>query len=430
MSRVRHTLVIGAGVGGLTAAAALHRHGRPVTVLERAPGIEPLGSGLVLTPNALRALDTLDLGDAVRSLNSWTADGGLRSPSGRWLARTDGAALAERFGGPFVALHRATLIDLLRSRLPEDVIRTGAEAELVDPGGPDRPAQVRAAGEELTCELVIAADGIHSPARRVLFPGHPEPTYAGFTAWRVMVPEVEGGDVPHETWGRGQLWGTQPLHDGRVYAYGAAAVPAGGRAPDDELAELLRRFGDWHQPVPAILEAATPGDVLRSDIYRVGTALPAYHRGRVALVGDAAHAMAPTLGQGGNQAIEDAVVLAHHLAAYSGAGAGAEPEAGGASSAASASASPSGAGAAGPAEVTVEGGDFQAALDAYTRDRLPRTMDIVRRADRMARLVTRTSAPACTLRNAAIAAAGRIAPKIALRVLDGVADWSPPTSTG
>jgi len=397
VSGSERTLVIGAGVGGLT-AAALHSRGRPVTVLERAPSIEPLGSGLGLTPNALRALDAVGVGDEVRSRRGRTAMGGMRAPSGRWLVRTDSDALAERYGGPMVALHRATLIDLLRSRLPDEVVRTGAETQLLDPGGPGQPARVRVGDEELTAGLVVAADGIHSAARGVLFPEHPAPEYAGFTAWRVMVPgtEVDGEVAPHETWGRGRLWGTQPLHDGRVYAYATAKVPEGERAPDSELAELLRRFGDWHRPVPDILAAAAPGDVLRNDIHQMSVALPAYHRGRVVLVGDAAHPMAPTLGQGGNQAIEDAVVLAHHLAEHTG------PETG---------------------EDGVEG-----ALAAYTRDRLPRTMDIVRRAGRMARTINMTSAPACALRNAAMGAVGRLLPGVAVRALDGVADWSPPVS--
>jgi 2-polyprenyl-6-methoxyphenol hydroxylase-like FAD-dependent oxidoreductase len=211
--------------------------------------------------------------------------------------------------------------------------------------------------------------------------------YAGFTAWRLVIPAPEVAYVPHETWGRGTLWGTQPLHDGRVYAYAAAAVPEGERAPDGELAELRRRFGTWHDPVPAILGAANPGDVLRNDVHQAAAALPAFHRGRVALLGDAAHAMPPTLGQGGNQAVEDAVVLAHHA---------------------------------------VPGADVAGALAAYTSERLPRTSDVVRRAVRVSRLVTMTSAPACALRDAAMATVNRLGPHLALRALDGIADWSPP----
>lgn len=386
MSQPR-AVVIGAGVGGLTAAVALHQRGWHVTVLERAPGFDAVGAGLGLTPNSLRALDMLGLGDTLRSMRTWKTEGGLRTPSGRWLSRTNPEEAAERFGGPLVPLHRATLISLLHSRLPAEAVRTGSAAEIADPGGPDRPARVRSGEEEREAELVVAADGIHSAARTALFPVCPAPRYAGFTAWRMVVPALELEYAPHETWGRGTLWGTQPLSDGRIYAYAAATVPAGQRAPDDERAELLRRFGAWHQPVPAILEAVTPEQVLRNDVFQASEPLPAHHRGRVALLGDAAHAMPPTLGQGGNQAIEDAVVLAHH--------------------------------ATGSAGITE-------ALAAYTADRLPRTTEVVQRAVRVTRLVTLTSTPACALRDFAMTVINRVAPHLALRALDGIADWSPP----
>jgi 2-polyprenyl-6-methoxyphenol hydroxylase-like FAD-dependent oxidoreductase len=383
--------VIGAGVGGLTAAVALHQRGWRVSVLESAPDIEAVGAGLALTPNSLRALDMIGLGDTIRSMRTWQAEGGLRTPSGRWLSRTSHQATAKRYGGSVVPLHRATLISLLHSLLPAESVRTGIEAAVADPGGPDRRARVRGGEQEgereWEADLVVAADGINSPARAVLFPGCPPPRYAGFTAWRLVVQASGQSWAPHETWGRGTLWGTQPLFDGRVYAYATAAVPPGQSAPDGERAELLRRFGTWHHPVPVILDAVSPEQILRNDVYEAAAPLPAYHRGRVALLGDAAHAMAPTLGQGGNQAIEDAVVLAHHAT---------------------------------PSATTTE------ALVAYTCERLPRTTDVVRRSARISRMVTLTSAPACLLRDAATAAVNRLAPQFVLRALDGIADWSPP----
>ncbi|KAK1177069.1 FAD-dependent monooxygenase [Streptomyces sp. NBS 14/10] len=384
-------VVIGAGVGGLTAAAALHRSGWAVTVLERAATLEPVGAAISLAPNAQRALDVIELGDEIRALAAWRSDGELRAPGGRRLARMDGAAAIGRFGGPTVLLHRATLMGLLASRLPGDRVRTGAAAELADPGTPGRPARVTAADEEFEAELVVAADGIHSAARHVLFPGHPGPRYAGFTTWRIVAPAPapEQPFTPHETWGRGRFWGTQPLLDGRIYAYAAAFTPEGGRAPDDEKAELLRLFGDWHRPIPDVLTAVEPGDVLRHDIRHQTEPLPACHRGRTALLGDAAHAMAPTLGQGGNQAIEDAVVLTHHLTAANAA-------------------------------------DLPDALAAYSRDRLPRTMDIVRRSARSSRMTALSSAPATALRNAMLTAVSRLAPGLLLRGFDGIADWHPP----
>ncbi|MER7112015.1 FAD-dependent monooxygenase [Streptomyces sp. NPDC000229] len=384
-------VVVGSGIGGLTAAVALHRRGWRVTVLERAGSLQPVGAGIGLAPNSLRALDVIGLGDEIRALAAWQGDGGMRAPSGRWLARTTARAAADRFGDPLVLVHRATLIDALASRLPTGTVRTGAPATLTAAGSPTtgRRAVVTTPDGDIEAELVIGADGINSAVRSALFPTHPEPEYAGLTTWRVVVPAPERPFHPHETWGRGALWGTQPLKDGRVYAYAAAAAPAGGQAPDDERAELLRRFGTWHDPVPAIIGAVAPDQVLRHDVRHLTTPLPAFHRGRTALLGDAAHPMAPTLGQGGNQAIEDGIVLAHHLPPQH---------------------------------------DIGAGLAAYSAARIPRTTGIVRKSARIARLVSLTSTPAVTIRETLMTLA-RFGPGLALRTFDGIADWRPPQHT-
>ncbi|NED36865.1 FAD-dependent monooxygenase [Streptomyces sp. SID8499] len=380
MSPSSSAVVIGGGIGGLAAAAALHLAGRPVTVLERAPSLTLVGAAISLSPNALRALDVLGVGDRVRDLAAWQGDGGLRAPGGRWISRTDAAAAAERFGGPLVLLHRAVLIDTLAGLLPPGTVRTTAEARLADPGDERRPARVSTPDGDLEAALVVGADGVRSTIRHTLFPAHPGAVYAGFTTWRVVIPVPGVRFASHETWGRGRLWGTHPLKDGRVYAYAAAMTPAGQHAADDERAELLRRFGHWHSPVPEVLAAARPEDVLRHDVHHIAEPLPAYHRGRVALLGDAAHAMAPTLGQGGNQAVEDAVVLAHHADD----------------------------------------------LAAYTAARLPRTTAVARRAARVARVNMTGNRAGIVLRDTLIATASRLRPGLLLRGFDGIADWRPP----
>ncbi|NWF30383.1 FAD-dependent monooxygenase [Streptomyces sp. PKU-EA00015] len=383
-------VVVGSGIGGLTAAVALGRRGWHVTVLERAASLEPVGAGIGLAPNSQRALDVIGLGDEIRDLAAWQGAGGMRNPAGRWLARTDAAAAAERFGGPLVLVHRATLVDRLARRLPEGAVRTGCPGELADPGvAGGRRARVTTPDGEIEADLVIGADGIHSALRRSLFPRHPGPAYSGFTTWRLVVPAPDAPFAPHETWGPGSLWGTQPLKDGRIYAYAAATAPAGA-ATGDQKAELLRRFGQWHDPIPAVIAAADPAEVLRNDVHHILEPLPAFHRGRTALVGDAAHAMAPTLGQGGNQAIEDAIVLAHH----------APPT-----------------------------GDLGTGLASYSAERLPRTMAVVRKSARVARLMALSGTPAVAVRETLMSAVSRLGPGLVLRTFDGIADWRPPQRT-
>ncbi|MFH8613080.1 FAD-dependent monooxygenase [Streptomyces sp. NPDC018029] len=387
MKQQPRAVVIGGGIGGLGAAIGLHASGWSVTVLERAPSLEPVGSGIGLAPNGQRALDVLGLGDRVRALAAWQGDGGMRARSGRWLVRTSAAEAEAAYGGSLVMLHRATLIGLLVSALPAEALRTGTRARVADPGAADRRAVVTTGDGDIEADLVVGADGIDSAVRTALFPAHPRPVYAGFTAWRFVIPAPDEPFTPHETWGRGGVWGTHPLRDGRVYAYATARLPEGGRAPDSEKAELERRFADWHDPIPGLIAAAANEDILRNDVRQLTTPLAAYHRGRVALVGDAAHAMTPSLGQGGNQAIEDAVVLAHHMA---------------------------------------PGGDLAAGLAGYSAARVPRTTDIVRRAARASRVTHLRSAPLIAVRDTLISAATRLGPNFILRGFSSIADWCPP----
>ncbi|MBN6053739.1 FAD-dependent monooxygenase [Nonomuraea sp. RK-328] len=377
-------VVIGAGIGGLSAGIALRQAGWDVTVLERAGRLEPVGSGLAIAANALRALDTLGLGDRVRALSRVQGRLGIRRPDGRWLAHTTVDRAQEEFDDLVVLLARATLVDLLAEALGADALCLGVTVTGVDAA----TGVVRTDRGEHAADLVVAADGIRSATRRALFPDHPGPVYAGVTAWRGMVP-WDGGPLPStETWGRGRVFGAHLLAGDVVYFYATDLSPEGA-AHGDEREELLRRFGGWHEPIPSLLAAVRPERIVRSDVHAFATPLPAYHRGRVALVGDAAHPMTPNLGQGACQAIEDAVVLAH---------------------------------AVGGGPACVAGGD----LAAYSAARLGRTTTIMRRSTAVCRVTKIRNPVAVSLREAGTALAARLSPDLMLRSMREVLEWTPP----
>jgi 2-polyprenyl-6-methoxyphenol hydroxylase-like FAD-dependent oxidoreductase len=393
-------VVIGAGIGGLAAAAGLHTAGWNVTVCDRASSLEPVGVALGLAPNGLRALDVFGAGDVLRE-HAVPQEVGIQRSDGRWLMRsTTGQLIADRFGDPIILLPRSAVIEALAARVPAGVLSLDTEVTSVEPGGPEA-ARVATTAGEVAADLVVAADGIGSAVRSALFPGHPGLRYAGFTTWRLLTGPVTGqagltaeagvnGQVQMaESWGRGTVFGVMPLADGRVYCYAAAPAPPGQRAADNELAELVRLFGRWHEPIPALLASVAPGDVLRHDVAELAGPLPSFHRGRVALLGDAAHPMTPNLGQGACQALEDAAVIAR-LAA------GTDPD------------------------------EVPAMLARYTAARLPRTQNVVRWSRRAGTMTTWSAPPAVAFRNSAMWLAGRLPPSATIRSLVPVYSWQPP----
>jgi len=382
-------VVIGAGIGGLAAAAGLCAAGWDVTACERARSLEPVGVALALAPNGLRALDAIGAGDALRAL-AVPQELSIRRCDGRWLMRsTTGRMVSDRFGDPVILLPRAAVIDALAARVPGGVLSLATEVTSVESGG-KAAARVATTAGELDADLVVAADGIGSASRSALFAGHPGLRYAGFTTWRLLTGPVTGQVPMAESWGRGIVFGVMPLSDGRIYCYAAAPADPGARA-GDELPELVRLFGRWHEPIPGLLAITRPQDVLRHDVAELAAPLPSFHRGRAALLGDAAHPMTPNLGQGACQALEDAAVISW-LAAGTG-----------------------------PDAVT-------GMLARYTAARLPRTTDLVRWSRRAATMTTWASPPAVAFRNTVARLTGRLAPGAALRGLAAIYGWQPPAA--
>lgn len=297
--RAGPVVVVGGGVGGLATALALRPEGRPVRVLERGARLDGGGAGLVLSPNAQRCLRALGVEEATRSRATVLTRTVVRRPDGRALARVD--LDARGASGPLLSVVRADLVEVLAAALDPGVVELGHEvADVVG----------------LDAELVVGADGIWSVVRATM-DVDVRPTHRGYTAWRALVPPgpdlAEPGTLV-ETWGRGERFGVVPAPGGWTYVY-ACVNTAEGEPGAADLAELRRRFARWHAPIPALLSAIEPGTLLRHDVHDLPPGRTPLHRGRFVLVGDAAHAMEPNLGQGAGLALEDAVVLAHALAA-------------------------------------------------------------------------------------------------------------------
>ncbi|MFE7615338.1 FAD-dependent monooxygenase [Streptomyces sp. NPDC057496] len=377
-------VVVGGGIGGLAAAIGLRRAGWKTTVLERGAGPDDAGAGISLHANGIRALDALGVGAEVRAAARPQYTGGTRTPDGRLLARMDGTALERELGTPIVGIPRAVLHRLLRTALPAGSLVTGAGVTSVDRSDASR-VRLAAGGTVLEADLVVAADGVNSRLRAQLFPERPGPVHSGSTVLRAITESPVELNTDFElTWGRGAEFGHIVFADGRAEWHAVFNSPAGVRHPDP-LAEVRRRFGDWHDPIPALLAATRPGAVLHHDVNELVTPLPSYAVGRVALLGDAAHAMTPNLGQGACQALEDAVSLAAALRA---------------------------------------GPSVESALRRYDAERRPRSQSVARAARRAGRMGQQLSHPAAiALRDAAL----RLAPsRVTVRAVLRHADWTPP----
>jgi 2-polyprenyl-6-methoxyphenol hydroxylase-like FAD-dependent oxidoreductase len=359
--------VIGAGIGGLATAIALQPVIGDVTVLERAPTLLEIGTGIALWPNAMRALRQLGVGDGLE-LASIPADGfGLRTWNGASLGPPLFEQLQARFGAPLLIVHRGRLQAALRAALAPGTLQLDAECVAVEQE--EHLAAVHLSSREVERgDVVIGADGLHSCVRAALFGDGRPPHYSGFTAWRGVVPHDQtlGSRISDgESLGHGSLFGMARLGGRQAYWWASTRCPAAeGASPELEKAALLGSFSTWHDPIPELVAATPAVAIVRTRLYE-RPPLPQLAVGRIALVGDAAHPMLPNLGHGAGHAIEDAVALAGELARSS---------------------------------------DTRAALEAYSVRRARRSAQVVRASARVARAAHLRNPVAVSLRNTALRA--------------------------
>ncbi len=308
--------IVGGGIGGLFAANALLAQGLQVSVYEQAPALGEVGAGVFLTPNSVRQLERAGLGPAVEK---WGARVG---PGSRYF-RHDGSPIApvqvtdsSGWNATF-GMHRADLVELLADALPDNVVHTGHRCTGFEQR--DDVARVTFSnGAVAEADVIVAADGIHSELRPYVFPPS-NPVFSGSVAYRGVLPLERIPDWPTDAWlmwlGKAKHFLTFPVRAGQLINY-VGFVPA-----DEQMKEswsspgdpdvLRREFAGWDPRIETLLKQVQM--TFRWALYD-REPLPTWTRGRLTLLGDAAHPMLPHLGQGANQSIEDGMALATILA--------------------------------------------------------------------------------------------------------------------
>jgi 2-polyprenyl-6-methoxyphenol hydroxylase-like FAD-dependent oxidoreductase len=348
-------MIVGAGIGGLTAAVAMRRAGRDVVVFERMDSLKEYGAGFTMNSNAVSAVRELDLGEPVEQQGAELKRFVHHTRDGKVLTEWPTINIARNVGAPIIGIGRPNvqriLADALDAEIRFDHDCVGVEQD--DAGVTARFAN----GAEERGAVLVGADGSRSTVRPLFDPT--ERRYSGYTTWLAFADFTDFPEATHAQWyGRKLVLGAHPIGGGKTYWYAGLTAQSGGSDSDAKQA-VIDLFADWADPIPALLRATDVRNIARTDIYDLPRR-ESWGRGRVTLLGDAAHSMVPALGQGACQAIEDGVVLARHLDSA---------------------------------------GDDAAALRAYEQNRIERTWPMVRRARRLGKLMQGDNAVTGVVRN-------------------------------
>ena len=313
--------IVGAGVGGLAAAIALKRHGHHISVFEQAGRFARVGADINLTPNAVRALDGLNAGAAVRQSGARPTFRISRDwDTGAETSRLGMGDMAEQqYGAPQITIHRADVLAALTGALPDDQVQFGKRLATLAQSAPGVALEFSDGTHEVV-DVVVGTDGIHSRVRTALF-GEESPRFTGVVSFRCVVPTERVKDLP-EIGAFTKWWGpnpqsqivTFPLNQGKdtfVFATtGQDSWHEESWTSAGDVHELRSFYKDFHPDARKLLDACD--NVLKSALYE-REPLPEWSKGSVTLLGDACHPMLPFMAQGAGMAIEDAVVLGRCL---------------------------------------------------------------------------------------------------------------------
>lgn len=316
-------LIVGGGIGGLTAALALARQGIQVEVFERASAFTELGAGIQLSPNCARVFDHLGLGADLAAVAVAPEAGEMRAwDTGQLLMRTEfGARLRQQTGHSYYHVHRGDLIAMLvKAAGQQRNITLHTNAPVSEINGTQDAVSIRVNENTCSGDFLIGADGIHSIVRQHLF-GADQARFTGNIAWRALIPSDRlpvNLITPTATawWGPGKHFVHYYVRQRKLVNCVCVVEKSGWEneswSSRGEHAELKQDFKDWHPTVTTLIEHMDPDVCFKWALFD-RPAMPEWGRGRITLLGDACHPTLPFLAQGAAMAIEDAAILANTL---------------------------------------------------------------------------------------------------------------------
>lgn len=311
-----NVVIIGAGMGGLTTGIALKKFGHQVRIFEQTEKILPVGAAISLWSNGVKCLNYLGLTDKIAKLGGQMDDlAYVDGLTGDVMTQFSLLPLIEEVGQRPYPVARADLQNMLMDEFGRDQIYLGKKMVSLE----DKADYVEAHfadGSSTQADLLIGADGTHSLTRTYVLGQQVQRRYAGYVNWNGLV-EISEDLAPAQQWttyvGEGKRASLMPVADGKFYFFLDVPLPAGLDNNRDEYKKLLKQyFVDWCQPVQQLIERLDPQKTNRVEIHDIEP-FTQFYKGRVVILGDAAHSTTPDIGQGGCQAMEDAIYLARSL---------------------------------------------------------------------------------------------------------------------
>ena len=307
-------LIIGGGIAGLTTAIALRQRGFDCQVYEATAAIKPVGAGIMMASNAMHVFDKLNLAEKVIQVSCPIEKANITNEKLALIQATDFRYVEEKFGYGVYAMHRARLQQVLLEELPSDAVSTGKRFVKLNQQDNKVIAHFED-GSTAEGDVLLGADGLHSRVRP--FVCNTTLRYGGQTTWRGVASlklSNQFKSAAYEAWGGKARFGFVEIAQDEIYWYAALTAAAGEKEDVAGMRQrLLSSFSSFADPIPQIIAESEENNIIRTDIFDIKPFQKWFEK-RVCLIGDAAHPTTPNMGQGGAQAVEDALSLADALA--------------------------------------------------------------------------------------------------------------------